>query len=239
MINIGIILGMAARTAQGRTAITNLATGLLTFAEARSELAAAAAAAPIEAPPAPAPPAPAPAKPTFPEGYTTLADELKEIETKYASKITAASNLITKAAAALDMYKYMTTSVPGILVHPHYKSVQLEKLTNLIDELTKALASAPPAQQLQIKLYLSELSRQQWHMNTDKSIKFSWHTADGFRITIVQTYEGFREVRRGDLTGKDLKKAGVMTWKSADELIQYWTDNNISTSDVATAYGGY
>ena len=287
MINIGIILCMAAETAQGRTAITNLTTGLLTFVEVMSQQAdTVAPSAPLipATPSAPAPP-PAPATPatpatpavpvtpvvpatppapapvvaeavtvsakkltpevkksvhTFPEDYTILADALNIIDTKYMRQLVSEDNLLRKAAIAVDICRYMIKTVPGVLVSSGFKSMQHVNINNVINELTKAKTTATPDQLTQINTYISEFKKFLWLLQIDRSIKFSWYTADGTRITIVQFYEGtFREIRHGNLTGMDLKKAGVMTWENSDELMKYWHDNNISYSDIATAYNRY
>jgi hypothetical protein len=262
LTNIAVILGIAAQTEGGRAAINELGANLQTYAAEKSRLAASVAAAlaspavaNVLAPAssgaaasggatAPAPAVPAVKKPTpvFPTGYTILADNLKEIVTKYASKISAATDLLSKAVSAFDMYYYIAYEVPGVLINPYYKSAHLENITNLIDELINAptTGTLTPDQLTQINTYIRNFEHMKYNMNLNLPVKYSWHTADGFRITVVQTYEGaFREIRRGDLTGKDLRKAGVMTWKSADELMEYWQDNNITNSDIATAYDGY
>lgn len=247
MIQIGIILGMVAQTAEGRTAITDLAEGLKTFAEKSTvadlntrladatndalAIASFVASATNDAPAS---------EPdlTFPVQYTTIANALKYIETEFTSKILASNDMITTTAVAIEMYTYIAFN-PGVLIYSQYKTIQIENLINLINELKK-LEHAIPSKTHWATQSIRKLQQCQIKIEMNRPVKFTWFTAAGLRISVVQMYDGtFREIRHGPLTGNNLKMTGAQIWQNANKLVKHWMDNNISASSVATVYGSY
>lgn len=242
MIQIGFILAMVAQTAEGRTAITDLAEGLKIFAEKSSvaDLNTRLAAATNDAL-AIATSAPAPASEpdlTFPVQYTTIANALKYIETEFTSKILASNDMITTTAVAIEMYTYIAFN-PGVLIYSQYKTIQIENLINLINELKK-LEDAIPSKTHWATQSIRKLQQCQIKIEMNRPVKFTWFTSAGLRISVVQMYDGtFREIRHGPLTGNNLKMTGAQIWQNANKLVKHWMDNNISASSVATVYDSY
>ncbi len=244
LISIAHIIATTATTQRGRETLMELCAGIQTYVavktpavvdEAAAAVAPPAAPAVPEAPPAAAAPpavaeAPAPIRRpiTFPGSYNII----KDVVAKVANDMEAINNItdIDKRFAEINsLYKYIVYTVPGILLFSNLQEIVTSKIDTYITQLQTTYKNIPES-----KKYLGNFGLMKYSMSYPMTVRFSWYE-DDTRITVVQTNTGtFKEIRRGDLTGRKLTDPRY--WDDFKSLKQFWADHSLTNSEIATTY---
>lgn len=233
LTNIGILLNIASTTDDGRKAIADLSRALDTFKGASPATEA------VTEPTGPAAPAVQPAQPEPPKrklpddfkfstvGYISLLDIANNIE-KCNKEILAENDIKEKQNKVVNLYVYINYHNPGILIYEKRKTELINNLSKYIEEFGKA----------GLNNYTLQTILEDLQSDDTSFIKYSWFDDDGKRCAIVKKYNGsFREIRRGDLTGKELTAAGPRRWANDKELREFWKKNGYIKSTIGTRLG--
>jgi hypothetical protein len=171
----------------------------------------------------------------FPQGYTIIHDAITKI-TKDMDTINDIIDINKRFVEINKLYGYIMYTVPGVLLFSEVKKTITSKIDSYITQLETNYRNIPQSWK-----YITEFGLMKIYLKMNRSVRFSWYD-NGTRITVVQTASGgFKEIRRGDLTGKKLLYPSK--WENFDALQKYWamqkywSEDDLTIKHIATSYG--
>ena len=243
LLSVGTLIHHVASTEEGRKLIGDLANSMLSWlAESMVPAVAAPVTVAAQAPPPPtAEPAPvtvaddssavkAAASPAptrqFPAKYICLREMVDRIQNEFAA-IDSIHGPRRRVTAIYDFIWDMIQTNHGVLVYPRVKKSLLDRVDGILSEI--AAITDFTAEEKSSHTFRFTDTRHV--LNTMGFNSFTWYEADGSRSAAAYAKGRFIEIRRGNLTGRALRDR--REWASADELVEYWRKNNITTNSIA------
>lgn len=163
----------------------------------------------------------------FPEGYEIIADATNRIKHEMDA-IDCITDVSKRVDAINKLYRYIIIDISGILLfNTLEKSIKMQIATYL-NQLKTIYNNIPNC-----KFYRERFNNMLFFLNNHRAARFSWYEGDT-RITVVHTSKkNFREIRRGELTGKKLTNPRI--WADFHALKAFWSENGLTISNVATS----
>jgi hypothetical protein len=163
----------------------------------------------------------------FPDDYEIIIDIIKKV----VHDMDAINNITDVDKRFLEinkLYEYITFNVPGILLFNNLQKCVKMKIDVYLNQLETSYKNI-----IGYKFYRDRFTIMKYFLNRHNAARFSWYEGDA-RVTVVQTGSGsFKEIRRGELTGKKLTHP--RRWADFHALNVFWSENGLTNRNIATS----
>jgi hypothetical protein len=143
-------------------------------------------------------------------------------------------DFIKNVEIVLQSFEEIICVTPGALIFPTVRIVVVNRIQECID----TIVSNSKGDDFYLKTLqdFNDIKGDIYKLYTKKdnyTSYFYWYE-NNEPCTIVHYCSTFKEIRRGNLTGRNL--TNPRKWTSPDALVKYWADNSIN--NIATYYRG-